>query len=182
MDQVSEIRSKTDIVSLIQSYIPLRRAGNNFKTNCPFHGEKTPSFVVSPERQIWHCFGCGKGGDCFSFLMEYEHMEFPEALRILADRVGVHLIQKGFDSATSSKKEIIYKLNSLAAEYYHFLLTKHKVGEKALGYITGRGIKQKTIETYMIGFSPSSGAALVNYLLQKKKYKAEDILEAGLAT
>src|SRR5437660_10466073 len=103
MDQVSQIREKIDIVAFISEFIPLKKAGRNFKANCPFHGEKTPSFVVSPERQIWHCFGsCSKGGDCFTFLMEYEHIEFPEALRILAEKSGVQLIQKGFDTGISS--------------------------------------------------------------------------------
>src|ERR1035437_3732492 len=81
MDQVAEIREKIDIVSFLADYLPLKKAGRNFKTTCPFHNEKTASLVISPERQIWHCFGCGKGGDVYTFLMEYENMEFPEALR-----------------------------------------------------------------------------------------------------
>lgn len=183
MDQVTEIRNKTDIVSLIQTFLPLKKAGHNFKTNCPFHGEKTPSFVVSPERQIWHCFGCGKGGDVYSFLMDFERMEFPEALRILAEKAGVQLEQKGFDTTTSSKKEIIYKLNSQAQEFYHFLLTKHKAGHQALSYLTDqRHIKLQTIGTYKLGFAPQTGTALTAYLVQKKKYNSEDLLEAGLAT
>lgn len=182
MDQVGQVRERTDIVALINSFVPLKKMGHNFKANCPFHNEKTPSFVVSPERQMWHCFGCGKGGDCFSFLMEYERIEFPEALRILADKAGIQLEQKGFDTAVSSKKEIIYKLNTLAAEFYHYLLTKHPVGEKALAYVLDRKIKPQTIDTYMIGFAPSNGNALVQYLIKKKQYKPEDILEAGLAT
>ncbi len=183
MDQIAEVRSKTDIVALIQSFIPLRKAGQNFKANCPFHGEKTPSFVVSPERQIWHCFGCAKGGDAFSFLMEFERIEFPEALRILAEKAGVVLQQKGYDSSSSSKKEVIYKLNALAVEYYHFLLTKHTVGKNALTYLMEtRKISAKTIETYKLGFAPSSGNALLSYLTEKKKYKIEEVLDAGLAT
>ncbi len=182
MDQVAEIKSKIDIAAFIQQYIPLKKFGNNFKANCPFHGEKTPSFVVSPQRQIWHCFGCGKGGDCLSFLMEYEHIEFPEALRILADKVGVQLIQKGFDPTTSTKKEIIYRLNAIAAEFYHFLLTKHAVGAQALAYLQERKIKPQTMTTYMLGFAPKKDTALVEYLQKKKQYKAEDILEAGLAS
>src|SRR5260221_1458257 len=120
MDQVAAIRSKIDIVQLIQEYLPLKKMGRNFKTNCPFHGEKSPSFVVSPERQIWHCFGCGKGGDIYTFLMEFEHLEFPEALRMLAKRAGVTLVQSKFETATSSKKEEIYRLNALAMEFYHY--------------------------------------------------------------
>jgi len=184
MDQVAEIRNKIDIVSLIQNYVPLKKMGHNFKANCPFHSEKTPSFVVSPERQIWHCFGsCNKGGDCFAFLMEYEHMEFPEALRILADKAGVLLAQRGFDTALSSKKETIYRVNALASEFYHFLLTKHVVGKNALHYLEEeRKIKPQTVNTYMLGFAPASGTALVQYLLQKKKYTTEELLDSGLAT
>ncbi len=182
MDQVSQIRERTDIVALINSFIPLKKMGNNYKANCPFHGEKTPSFVVSSERQIWHCFGCQKGGDAFSFLMEYEHVEFPEALRVLADKAGIQLIQKGFDSGMSSKKELFYTLNSLSAEFYHFLLTKHEVGKQALTYVLDkRKIKPQTIKTYMLGFSPV-GNLLTSYLTQKKQYNIEDVLDAGLAT
>lgn len=182
MDQVGEVREKTDIVSLINEYVPLKKTGSNFKALCPFHNEKSPSFVVSPERQIWHCFGCSLGGDCFTFLMQYEHMEFPEALRMLAKRTGVELTQYKFESGIVSKKEHIYKLNALAAEFYHFLLTKHAVGKKALQYLLEeRKIKQPTINTYMLGFSPHENA-LSTYLLQKKQYKKEDLLEAGLAT
>jgi DNA primase len=171
MDQVAQVREKTDIVALLQEYITLKKAGRNFKANCPFHGEKTPSFVVSPERQMWHCFGCQKGGDVFTFLMEYEHMEFPEALRTLAEKAGVALQNQKFDSQASSKREKIYEINHLAAEYYHYLLTKHEIGKKALEYcITERKMKPQTVNTYMLGFAPPSGNALVTYLIKKKHY------------
>lgn len=181
MDQVTQVREKTDIVTLISGFITLRKAGANFKALCPFHTDKTPSFVVSPERQIWHCFGCGKGGDAFSFLMEYEHIEFPEALRMLADKAGIVLQNQKYDSGMQSKKERLYALNHLAQEFYHYLLTKHPLGKKALEYVLGRGITQPTLTTYMLGFAPR-GASLVTYLSKKKKYSIEDILEAGLAT
>lgn len=181
MDQVAEVRGKTDIVALIQEYLPLKRAGRNFKTNCPFHNDKTPSFVVSPERQIWHCFSCGRGGDVFSFLIEYEHIEFPEALRILADKAGIILQNQKIDTGLTSKKEKIYSLNHLAAEFYHYLLTKHDLGKSALSYVLGRGIKPQTIETYLLGFSPH-GASLVTYLQKKKHFTVDDMFEAGLAT
>ena len=125
MDQTEQIREKLDIVSFIGEFVTLKKAGRNFSANCPFHSEKTPSFIVSPDRQLWHCFGCHKGGDCFTFLMEYEHLEFPEALRELAKRTGVTLTGYGYDSPTAGKKETIYTLNKLAAEYYHYVLTKH---------------------------------------------------------
>ncbi|HYK08044.1 MAG TPA: CHC2 zinc finger domain-containing protein, partial [Candidatus Eisenbacteria bacterium] len=181
MDQVAQIREKIDVVALIQEYISLKKAGRNFKAMCPFHSDKTPSLVVSPERQIWHCFGCGKGGDCFSFLMEYERIEFPEALRILADKAGVTLQNQRVDAGLSSKKEKLYALNHLAAEFYHYLLTKHTLGKSALSYVLDRGIKPATISTYMLGFSPR-GASLVTYLHKKKGYSMDDIFDAGLAT
>ena len=122
MDQVQQIRDKIDIVSLISEYLPLKKMGRNFKTPCPFHTEKTPSFVVSPERQIWHCFGCQKGGDAYTFLMEYENLEFPEALRILAKKAGVQIEEySGIKSETSSKKEKIYNLNRKALDFYHYI-------------------------------------------------------------
>src|SRR5438034_267214 len=114
MDQVAQIKDKIDLVSFISEFISLKKAGRNFKANCPFHGEKTPSFVISPERQIWHCFGCSKGGDVYTFLMEYEKLEFPEALRILAKRAGIELSSRELTSGAYSKKENIYKVNSLA--------------------------------------------------------------------
>jgi DNA primase len=182
MDQVSQIREKIDIASFISEYIPLKKAGKNFQALCPFHGEKTPSFVVSSDRQIWHCFGCGKGGDIYTFLMEFEHMEFPEALRFLAKQAGIELIASYADTASSAKKEILYKVNSLAAEFYHYILTKHAAGKSAMVYLQERGINEKLIETFKIGYAPSGGRSLVRYLLQKKGYKKEDIVDSGLAT
>lgn len=181
MDQVEEIREKIDIVSLISEYLPLKKLGRNFKTTCPFHSEKTPSFVVSPERQIWHCFGCQKGGDCFTFLMEYENLEFTEALRTLAKKAGVDLKEREFTSGISDKKEKIYKINRQAMEFYHYVLTKHKAGKAALAYVLEkRGIKPSVVETFMLGFAPGVGNALTSYLINKKHYSKEDILQAGL--
>ncbi len=182
MDQVAEVRSKVDLISLIQEFLPLKKTGHNFKTNCPFHGEKTPSFVVSPERQIWHCFGCGKGGDAFTFLMEYERIEFPEALRILADKTGVKLVQQHYDPKATSKKEKFYALNRLAAEFYHYLLTKHTLGKPALAYVEEkRKVKTQTLSTFLLGYAPR-GNALTTYLTKKKGYVVADLIEAGLST
>jgi DNA primase len=183
MDEVSQIREKIDLVSFISEYIPLKKMGRNFKAVCPFHNEKTPSFIVSPERQIWHCFGgCNKGGDIYEFLMEYEKLEFIEALRILAKRAGVKLRESNFNAGVSSRKEVIYKLNKIALEFYHYVLTKHEAGKKALIYLTKeRKLDPKLVETFMIGFSPKEGTSLSNYLINKKKYKKEDLIEAGLA-
>ncbi len=182
MDQVAQIREKIDIVSLISEYIPLKKTGRNFKVVCPFHSEKSPSFVVSPERQIWHCFGCSKGGDCFTFLMEYENLEFPEALRILAKKAGIELISSSFEKGISSKKERIYGINRLSCEFYHYVLTKHPAGKKALLYLEKeRGIRRKVIDTFMLGFAPKGAVSLCSYLTKKKGYTKEDLIDAGLA-
>ncbi|MCL6096929.1 MAG: DNA primase, partial [Patescibacteria group bacterium] len=182
MDQASEIREKIDIVSFISEYLPLKKAGRNFKANCPFHNEKSPSFMVSPERQIWHCFGCQKGGDAFSFLMEYENMEFPEALRVLAKKAGVQLKSFSYDNQAQSEKEKIYNLNRHALKFYQYVLLKHNLGKKALFYLKEkRHMTEKLIETFSLGFSPNSGSAVSNYLINKKGYKKQDLYLAGLA-
>lgn len=181
MDEVAQIREKVDIVSFIQEFIPLKKAGRNFKANCPFHTEKTPSFMVNPERQIWHCFGCSKGGDVYSFLMEYERLEFPEALRMLAKRTGITLPQRPSQIAQSSKKEKIYQLNNLAREYYHYVLTRHNAGKKARDYLDERGVTSKIIKTFMLGFAPGTGNAITKYLIDKKLFVPQDLIEAGLA-
>lgn len=180
MDEASQIREKIDIVTFISEFISLKKAGRNFKANCPFHNEKTASFVVSPERQIWHCFGCQKGGDAFTFLMEYEHMEFPEALRTLAKRVGIELKDK-FSNAEHSEKEKIFTLNKLTARFYNYVLTSHPLGKKALGYLTDkREISPALINTFRLGFSPFSGNSLTSYLMKKKNYQKNDLMQAGL--
>lgn len=181
MDQASQVREKTDIVALISEYLPLKKMGRNFTAVCPFHQENTPSFVVSPERQIWHCFGCGKGGDVFTFLMEYENLEFIEALRILAKKAGITLKTTGV-SFSASKKEAIYSINNLAAEYYSYVLTKHSAGKKALEYLEKkRGLNEKLIKTFNIGFSPLSGEDLSHFLIGKKKFDKQALMEAGLS-
>lgn len=184
MDQTSQIREKIDIVALMSEFIPLKKAGRNFKANCPFHNDKTPSLVISPERQIWHCFGCAKGGDMFTFLMEYERLEFPEALRILAQRAGITLTQHQFaDTGVAAKKEKIFAVNYLAAEFYHYLLTQHNVGKKALQYlIEERKMLPQTINTFRLGFAPNGGNSLSQYLMKKKQYTKEELYDAGLIT
>jgi len=181
MDQVQEVRARTDIVSLIQEYVPLKKAGRNFKANCPFHQENSPSFFVSPDRQMFHCFGCQKGGDAFTFLMEYEHMEFPESLRFLAKKAGIILVETGKSRATFSKKESFFSINKYAMEFYHYLLMSHVVGKKALSYLEKRGVTEGTMKTFKIGFAPGAGTALFTYLTKKKSISSQDIVEVGLA-
>jgi len=122
MDPVEKIKQKIDIVDLISDYVTLKKAGQNFKALCPFHGEKTPSFVVSPERQVWHCFGCQKGGDQFSFIEEIEGVSFSESLKLLADRAHVKITSTPFRTKTEQEKNTLYEINHLAAQYYNYIL------------------------------------------------------------
>jgi len=179
MDQVEEIRSKIDLVQFISEFLPLKKAGRNFKTNCPFHNEKTPSFMVSPERQIWKCFGCQKGGDVFGFLMEMERMEFGEALRVLAKKAGVTL-ESYRPTQGEAEKEKLFEVNHLAAEFFHYLLLSHEIGKKALNYILQRGITKESLEQFKIGYSPPRWEELQKFLVGKKRYKVEDLEKAGL--
>jgi DNA primase len=182
MDQASEIREKLDIVSFIGDYLPLKKAGRNFKTNCPFHNEKTASLVISPERQIWHCFGCNKGGDVYTFLMEYENMEFPEALRSLAKKAGVTLKESSFKQGEYSEKENIFTVNNHALKFYHYVLTELPAGKEALSYLLDkRKINKGIIDTFQLGFAPSTGSALSNYLSKKKNFKNRDLVAAGVS-
>ncbi len=178
-DQIEEVKQKTDIVSIIGQHVVLRKAGTNFKGLCPFHSEKTPSFMVSPELQIYKCFGCLEGGDVFTFLEKYEGMDFGEALKYLADKAGIKLQRVSFQD--KSGKEILYEINALAAKFYHYLLVTHPVGKNALSYlIEKRKITKKAIVTFNIGFAPDKPNLLFNFLTRKKKYKVSDCLKAGL--
>lgn len=181
MDDVDKVKQKLDLTDIIGGYIPLKRAGRNFKANCPFHNEKSPSFVISPERQIWHCFGCGKGGDMFTFVEEYERMDFSEALKFLAEKADIKLTKTVFRTKFEEKKAKLYEINHLASLYYHYILTEHKTGQTALSYvISKRSLTTQLLETYMVGFAPPQGNALTNYLLKKKGYRKEELIEAGV--
>lgn len=178
MDPIEEIKAKIDIVPFISEYIQLSRAGRNFKALCPFHKEKTPSFMVSPELGIWRCFGaCNEGGDIFKFLMKFEGMDFGEAVRTLAQRAGVTLAS----FRPRSDREQIYKINSLASQFYNYLLANHPVGRLALTYLKKqRGIKDQTIKEFGLGFAPEKQDALNKFLFEKKGYKPEEVVRAGL--
>jgi DNA primase len=179
MDQLDLIRAKTDVVDLISSYIPIKKAGRNFKALCPFHAEKTPSFVISPERQIWKCFGCGKGGDVFKFLMEYENMTFIEALRFLADKLGIKL-QNLQPSSAQQERERLLSINHLSSEFYHYILLNHPAGKQGLEYLLKRGIGKSAIQLFKLGYAPNNWETLWNYLVRKKNYQAKDLEKVGL--
>src|SRR3989344_2282337 len=180
MDSIEEVQRKTDIVDLISQYVTLKKSGRNFKALCPFHEEKTPSFMVSAERQIFKCFGCQEGGDAFAFLMKKEAMEFGEALRYLADKAGIEL--KQYQPTQNQKhKEKLLAINHLASEYYHYLLNQHKSGTKALQYLLKRGISKTSIKTFKLGFAPLAWEGLAKYLHNKKGYSLEELEAAGLS-
>lgn len=177
---VEEVKKRIDIVNFISGFIDLKKSGRNFKALCPFHQEKTPSFIVSPERQIWHCFGaCQEGGDVIKFLMKWENITFYEALKELAEKVGIKLKRFNFEDKAWKKKEKLFTINSLANEFYHYLLTKHEVGKKALDYLKNRKVNRKIIDSFSLGYSPSSWDSLLKFL-KKKGFQEEEIYEAGL--
>jgi len=175
---VDEIKNKLDAVELIGGYLKLTKAGRNYKACCPFHGEKTPSFMVSPERQIWHCFGCGLGGDIFSFVMKIEGVEFGDALRILARRTGVVL--KKQDPQAQSQKKRLYEICDLAAKFFSYQLDKSASGQKAAKYLSERGLKKETIKAWRLGWAPDNWRVLGEFL-KSRGYQDEEILQAGLA-
>lgn len=178
-DQREEIKQKLDLVEFINEYVPLKKTGRNFKALCPFHSEDTPSFVVSSERQIWKCFGCNEGGDIFGFLMKIEGVDFGEALQILAKRTGVKL-RRYQTSGEEKTKQLLYEINHLASEFYHYLLLNHPAAKEALDYVLGRGINRESLKLFKLGFSPNSWDSLQKYLVGKKNYQATDLEKAGL--
>ena len=156
-DQVQEVKRKADIVGIVSERVKLQKAGRNWRGLCPFHSEKTPSFNVSPELQIFKCFGCNESGDVFTFLEKYEGMEFSEALQYVADRVGVKLAEYRV-TPQSQKRDRSLEILNLAAEFYHYLLMEHKIGEVAREYLKGRGIWKQTNENMKIGkYAPDLG-------------------------
>lgn len=178
MNPVEEIKNRLDIVDIVSSYINLQQSSGNFKAVCPFHNEKTPSFMVSREKQIWHCFGCDKGGDLISFVEQYEGIEFKEAIRILAEKANVVLT--GFSSSKKEDHSKLYAINKAAAEFFHTILEENSsASQKTLAYLDKRQIKAESISNWQLGLSPESWDSLFKYLVDAK-YSQEDIFKAGL--
>ncbi len=173
------IKDKIDIVDLISEYVQLKPAGTNQKGLCPFHHEKSPSFMVNRERQSWHCFGCTKGGDIFTFLEEIEGMEFVEALKYLANRAGIQLTNTFENKLATSQKNRLKDINIEAARFYHKFLTQMSVSKVALTYLHDRGITDETIDAWQIGFVPEQWDLLTQYLLKKGK-SIDDLVSSGL--
>lgn len=177
-DIINEVRDKSDIVDTISKHVNLKKLGSNYKGLCPFHSEKTPSFTVSEEKQIFHCFGCGEGGDVFSFLMKLENLEFIEVLKILADEAHIVLEKKNINSELEKTKNTLYEINREAGIYFYRNLFNNR---RAYDYLINRDIDKATIKTFGIGYASDSWSNLLDYL-KSKNYTEVDIEKAGLVT
>ena len=179
---IEQIQSRLDIVEIVSGYMPLKKVGTNFKGLCPFHQEKTPSFTVSSTKQIYHCFGCGAGGDLISFVMAQEKIEFMEALQMLAEKSGVKLPvfrQSNYTKRVSSSN-FLYRINELAASYYNAILLGSSKAAQAREYLPKRGINAQTVAAFKLGFAPPGWDGFLKFA-QQKQVKPETLLKAGLA-
>jgi DNA primase len=177
-----EVRQAASIVEVIGQFVQLKKAGQNYHGLCPFHSEKDPSFTVSPARQRFHCFGCKKGGDVFAFWMEYHNVSFPQALRDLAERYQVPLPEPKRDAAETKRleiRDILFKLNELAADFYHRVLTGSKAGGPGRRYLSDRDVDEQTISDFSLGFAPDRWDGLTRYL-QNRRVDMEKAVGAGL--
>jgi DNA primase len=181
-ETIEQIAAANDIVEVIGSYFPLKRAGANFKALCPFHQEKTPSFTVSPSRQTFHCFGCGVGGSVFRFVMDYEHTDFPSAVRKLAARSGITIVEKrgaADEERQYETRRTLLKLHAEAAEWFHENLVKREVGEPARKYLRKRGITAEIAKRWQLGYAPDEWDAFGSWA-RARGYDARDLITSGL--
>ncbi|OGD86598.1 DNA primase [Candidatus Curtissbacteria bacterium RBG_16_39_7] len=176
-DSIEEIKRKIDIVEFISEYLPLKKMGRNFAAKCPFHQETKPSFMISPDRQIFRCFGCEAAGDIFAFLEKKEGLSFPEALEVLAKRAGVTL--ERFEPRKKSEREKLLTITNWATKLFHHLLTKHGLGKRARAYLEKRGINEKSVVDFGLGYAPKSGELLSKFL-ESKSFQQADVASSGL--
>src|SRR5210317_207020 len=179
---IQEVRDRTDIVEVISSYVSLKRSGANHQGLCPFHSEKTPSFNVNSPRQIFHCFGCGVGGNVFSFLMQIEGLSFPDAVRRLGEKVGVEVEEEAVspeEVRRRDERERILRINEVAGEFYQQLLLTDEEGAPGRRYLRQRGYESETVRTFQLGFAPGGWESLAKHLAGKS-FSSEDSQKAGL--
>ena len=176
----AEVKSRLNIVDVVGETVQLKKAGTTFKGLCPFHGEKTPSFTVTPGRDSWKCFGCGLGGDVFSFVMQRDGVAFPEALRTLAAKAGVEIDErtKREDAHRARLRDVL----ETAIAFYHQVLTSTSLGNPALEYLRGRGFTDETIEAFQLGWAPDGWDSMSRTLVQKRSVRPEELVEAGIAS
>jgi DNA primase len=180
-EKILEIRDRASIVEVISDYVTLKRSGRNSMGLCPFHAEKTPSFTVSDEKGIFHCFGCGAGGSVFHFLMQYDHLSFPEAVERVAQRYGIEIerAESTAKSGETGERESLYRINERVAANYHKILFVDPAGRKALDYLKSRKVKEDLAQRFMVGYAPQTGSGLLD-LLRKEKLSLMDALRLGL--
>ncbi len=176
---INEIIAANDIVDVVSSYVKLKRSGSDYTGLCPFHSEKTPSFHLSGDKQLYHCFGCGVGGTVLQFIINIENLDFTEALKYLADRAKIDLPEKESDSESYERRQVLYKLNAAAARYFYKSLMSEK-GKEAQAYFLKRALDAKTVTTFGLGYAPAEFEGLTSYLLQEG-FNLNDIMAAGLA-
>ncbi len=181
MGVVDEVKDRIDIVDFISNYVALKKAGRTYKGLCPFHAEKTPSFVVFPHTQTWHCFGaCGTGGDIFTFLQRHDGLDFSEALEELAHRAGVPLAPPSPQAEESDKQRaLLREMHVVAAQYYHHLLRQSPEAQVAREYVAERGLTGETIENFQLGYAPGGWEGLKSYLIERG-YNEDDLVVSGL--
>ena len=175
----AEVKNKLSVVDVVGESVQLKKAGTTYKGLCPFHGEKTPSFTVTPARDSWKCFGCGEGGDIFSFVMKRDGLSFPEALKVLATKAGVELDER--TSREDARKARLRDVMESAVAFYHAVLTGSKTGAAALDYLRGRGFTDETIAKYQLGWAPGGWDTLTRQLAAKRNVRPEELVEVGLA-
>src|SRR3972149_2771719 len=166
-DKIDDIRERADIVQIVSEYVPLKKSGRNHIGICPFHAEKTPSFTVTDEKQIFYCFGCGAGGNVFTFLMKQENLSFPEAVRTIAKRLGIDIPPDNKPSSESNQRELMFLANHVAMDFYHQNLLTSPAAENARTYLKKRGLKPEIIKNFKIGYAPAGRDNLVKFLLNK---------------
>jgi DNA primase len=176
---VEEIKAKLEIVPLISEYVQVKKAGASFMALCPFHGEKTPSMHVSPDKQMWYCHGCGEGGDIFGFVMRIEGVDFKGALELLARKAGVTLSAE--DAKASSERQALVNANTMAAKYWHQVLLKAPQAAAARAYVEKRGLKAETLEDFLIGFAPDSWDTTLK-VLKERGFTEAQLQKAGLVS
>jgi len=180
-DSVTQIKQKLDIVDVINGYISLKKSGRNYKAVCPFHNEKTPSFMVSQELQLYKCFGCGASGDMFNFVESMEGVDFQRALEILAEKAGVKLTKSEAADSQNKLKKRMYLINETAVMFYQYILLKQKAGAKALKYLKNeRKVTDDSIKNFKLGYAPDSWDVLCRFL-KKKGFKDEELILSGVA-
>ena len=178
---IEEVRMKNDIVDVISDYVKLQKKGSSYFGLCPFHNEKSPSFSVSPGKQMYYCFGCGAGGNVFTFIMEYENYTFVEALKHLAERAGVTLPEAEYSKeakAAADLRTTLLEIQKKAAAFYYYQL-RQDVGKQGMAYLKGRELSDETIHKFGLGCSPKYSGALYQYL-KNKGYSDAHLKESGL--